>query len=273
MPSCSACRSVLRLLITVHVPATWILSHYRLDRRRFVRSGFHLCRLPNVRTKQDLRSRPLLILCLSGNTVQLAAALCRLFSGPDQSFYFHPADRLALTSLCSFVIGSMFGGQLGDRVGPKKRWWLIGSSLGQAGCLFVAFLALLISGDATVAPDRGDIPINNALGFVAVGFMSGSMGLQAIVGKRLNTAYGTTVVLTTIWTELVADPGLFKPKLVPSRDHRAASIFALLIGGFASRAITNTIGGAASLGIGALLKVMIAFTFYFVPSKVVVAKS
>ena len=141
--------------------------------------------------------------------MQLAAALARLFSGPDRSTYFHPADRLAICSLFSFILGAGLG-QIGDRIGAKKRLWLIGATLLQAGFMMIAFITIFVSGQQSIASDRGDIAWTRPLSFVTLGFMSGSMGLQGIVAKRLNTHYGTTVVLTTIWCELISDPGLFK---------------------------------------------------------------
>ena len=56
---------------------------------------------------------------------------------------------------------------------------------------------------------------------------------------------------------------------VPSRDHRANAILMLFLGAFIGRVLTGTIGGAATIGIGAGLKMLVAFTFYWVPSKVV----
>ena len=146
----------------------------------------------------------------TGNTVQLAAAIARLFSGPDRdSGRFHPADRLALCSLISFVLGASLG-QIGDRIGPKTRLWTMGATALQAGMMAGAFIAIIVSNQASFATDRGDVSWSDAPGLVGLGLMSAGMGLQGIVAKRLHSHYGTTVVLTTIWCELVADPGLFR---------------------------------------------------------------
>jgi hypothetical protein len=47
------------------------------------------------------------------------------------------------------------------------------------------------------------------MAMAALGFASATLGLQGIVGKRLNTPFGTAVVLTTIWVELINEPKLF----------------------------------------------------------------
>jgi hypothetical protein len=44
---------------------------------------------------------------------------------------------------------------------------------------------------------------------------------------------------------------------------------ALFIGAFIGRILVNTIGGAATFGIGAAIKAIIALTFWWVPTKVV----
>jgi hypothetical protein len=98
--------------------------------------------------------------------------------------------------------------------------------------------------------------------------MSASMGLQGIMGKRINSQFATTVVLTSVWCELVADPKLFNVRgRVISRDHKALAIFALFIGAFLGRAILAEIGSAGALGIATAIRVLLAFGWIFVPSK------
>jgi hypothetical protein len=55
-----------------------------------------------------------------------------------------------------------------------------------------AAVALWKSGQGSIASDRGDPAWTNTLTFVALTFMSASLGLQGIQGKRLNTQFGTT---------------------------------------------------------------------------------
>lgn len=86
----------------------------------------------------------------------------------------------------------------------------MGATALQSGFLMAAYIALTYANAASYASDRGDLAWHSARAFIALGFMSASLGMQGIVGKRLNTHYGTTVVLTTTWCELVADPNLFR---------------------------------------------------------------
>jgi len=128
-------------------------------------------------------------------------------------------------------------------------------------------IALWKSHEGSVASGR-DVPSWTKAGtYACLGLISASMGLQGIMGKRVNTQFATTIVLTTVWCELMADPKLFVFRPVPSRDHKILGIAALFIGGFCSRAILQAIGSPASLGIGAGIRVVIAFSWFFVPAK------
>ncbi|KAH9933868.1 uncharacterized protein B0H18DRAFT_1082947 [Fomitopsis serialis] len=201
----------------------------------------------------------------TGNTVQLALALARLFSKPtDHSF--HIADRQALCSLITFNVGA-FIGRLGDRMGPQSRAWLMLGTFIQALFTMAAAVAAWQSGQISVATDRFNPAWTNALSFVALGFLSASIGLQGIMGKRVNTQFTTTVVLTTVWCELMADPKLFKFNRIISRDHKVIAIFALFFGGFVGRALIDQIGAAGTLGVGCGIRTIIAVWWLFVPGK------
>ena len=148
-----------------------------------------------------------------------------------------------------------------------------------------AALAIWKSGQPSIASDRGAPSWTNSLTFVGLAFMSASLGVQGIQGKRLNTQFGTTstssnelrrfidlciplVVLTTIWVELMSDPRLFKLRdRVASRDHKSLAALALFVGGFIARALLGKIGAAGTLGIGAGFRILIAISWIFVGGK------
>jgi len=65
----------------------------------------------------------------------------------------------------------------------------------------------------------------------------------------------------------MADPKLFIARRVTSRDHKIVAVTALFVGGFCSRAILQAIGSPASLGIGTGLRVLLAFSWFFVPGQ------
>jgi len=92
------------------------------------------------------------------------------------------------------------------------------------------------------------------------------MGLQGYQGTRLGSQFATTVVLTTIWVQLVTDPKLFYVRAIHKpRDYKILGIFGLFIGGLTGRALANTIGPAATLGLGAGLRLLIALSWLTIP--------
>ena len=74
----------------------------------------------------------------------------------------------------------------------QTRMWMALGTLIQTLFTMSAAIALWRSGSASVADNRGDPTWTNTLSFVAVAFISASMGLQGIMGKRLNTQFTTT---------------------------------------------------------------------------------
>lgn len=60
--------------------------------------------------------------------------------------------------------------------------------------LFTALAAIAVwrGGQPSFANGRADPTWTNAAGFVALGFASASLGLQGIMGKRVNTQFATT---------------------------------------------------------------------------------
>lgn len=63
-----------------------------------------------------------------------------------------------------------------------------------------AALCVHYSGEGSLASGRGDPVWASVLGFATVAFASASLGLHGIVAKRVNSQFGTAVVLTTVWS-------------------------------------------------------------------------
>lgn len=77
-------------------------------------------------------------------------------------------------------------------MGAKTRAWLFLGTMIQALFTMAAAIAIWKSGQPSTADSRDDPAWTNALAFVTIGFMSASMGLQGIMGKRVNTQFATT---------------------------------------------------------------------------------
>jgi len=151
-----------------------------------------------------------------------------------------------------------------------------------------AALTLWGSGEGSVADNRGDPFWTNVLSFLCVAFLSLSMGLQGIMAKRLDTYFAATgmfpryiffldgaclttycciVVLTTTWVDLMGDYNLFRFRYSPSRDHKIMAITTFFVGGFVGRCMVDQIGSVSTLSIITGLRVLIALSWYLVPSK------
>ncbi|KAF8962279.1 hypothetical protein BDZ97DRAFT_1119657 [Flammula alnicola] len=205
----------------------------------------------------------------TGNFAQLAIAIARLFYGQPgfRDLTFHKADQQALCSLIAFNAGA-FIGRVGDRVGAHKRIWLISGTFIQALMTMAAAIAFWKSNQGSIADQRDDPAWTNALTFVGLAFISASLGVQGILGKRLNTQFGTTIVLTTVWVELMSDPRLFKfRQRVMTRDHRLIAAVSLFLGAFIGRAILQQLGTAGTLGVGVGVRIFITLSWIFVPNK------
>ncbi|KAG2127131.1 hypothetical protein DEU56DRAFT_533777 [Suillus clintonianus] len=202
----------------------------------------------------------------TGNSVQLALALARLFNGEhDRSF--HIADQQALCSVLTFIFGA-FIGRIGDKLGCKTRLWLVLGTFIQTVFTMIAAIVIWKNNQSSVADARDNPAWTSTLSFVCIGFMSASMGLQGIMAKRINTQFTTTVVLTTTWCELMVDPKLFDiRRMVISRDHKIMAIVSLFLGGFVGRVLLDSVGSAGTLGIGTGVRLIISLWWLFVPEK------
>ncbi|KIJ14513.1 hypothetical protein PAXINDRAFT_176697 [Paxillus involutus ATCC 200175] len=194
----------------------------------------------------------------TGNTIQLSVAVGRLLDDPNADSSFHLSDRLAVCSLITFIAGC-YVGRFGDRIGYKTRLWMCAGTFLQALLTMGAAITSWQSGAPTFAAANSGAVWKTPLSFACLGFMSSSMGLQGVMAKRLNTQFSTTVVLTSIWVELISEPKLFHlRRLVVERDHKIMTIAACFAGGFAGRTVLDEVGAPVTLGIAGGLRMLIS---------------
>ncbi|CEQ39366.1 SPOSA6832_00891 [Sporobolomyces salmonicolor] len=239
------------------------IKQSRFQPRRFLTSnidqGQTLLQLSLYCFLTGFTSAPTFLACYlwcgfqTGGLVQLSLAVARLFASSPRDTTFHKADQQALTSLLSFLLGSSIG-RIGDRVGPKRRWWIMTATFIMALFAMAAALCAHSAHEPSVAEFRLAASWQNAKGMAALGFASASLA-----------QFGTAVVLTTIWVELVNDPKLFALKLAKSRDHRIIGVFSVFLGGMCSAAIVFASNSATALGVAAGLRIISMLSWLLVP--------
>jgi hypothetical protein len=206
----------------------------------------------------------------TGNFCQLAVAVARLISPgpggpPDRSFRL--ADQQALLSLTTFWMGCLFG-RFGKRMGWTNRLWLFLGTMVQTVLLAAGAICIWQSGQTSIVSDRNGHPSwTNALTFVGLAFMSASMGLQGVMGRNLETPFSGTLVLTTVWCELLSDPKLYCREWVNTRDSKLITAMSIFLGGLTGKTIADEIGAAGALGIGTGFRILIAFSWMLVPGR------
>ncbi|ADV22442.1 hypothetical protein I305_02901 [Cryptococcus gattii E566] len=205
----------------------------------------------------------------TGNAAQLGLAIAKIFTSDEhKTIGFQKLDQQALTSLLTFLMGAVVG-QLGNRVGGRKRIWLIGATLGQMLLMMAAALAAHFCGESGLSDSRGDPSWITPIGMAALGFLSAAMGLQGAVGtacQKLGTPLGTTVPLTSTWIDLFNDPFLFSIKHIHTRDVRALGCFALVLGAVISRAILGAIGQASTIAVVIGFRAILAAWWFWLPN-------
>jgi len=150
----------------------------------------------------------------------------------------------------------------------RARLWLV------VGTLFQSLL-LIASGIASTHDNstskRGLITASShtrdwssVSGFIALALMSTSMGFQGVMAHRMGSGFGATVVLSSLWVELVGSPGGLRWKSY--RRARVFSIMLFILGGLVGAVICDdkVLGIANALFIGAAFRGVIALSWVFV---------
>ncbi|KAJ7512455.1 hypothetical protein B0H11DRAFT_2214253 [Mycena galericulata] len=131
--------------------------------------------------------------------------------------------------------------------------------------LFTVLAAICIqqSGQGSIALARGEPSWTNGVASTGLALMAASLGLHGIMAKRLNTQFSTTVVLTAVWVELMAD----HCRRIANRDHKLLALIALFGGALIARLLLGRIGTPATLAFGAGIRLIVAVGWVFVPGK------
>ncbi|KAG8732953.1 hypothetical protein FRC10_000510 [Ceratobasidium sp. 414] len=116
----------------------------------------------------------------------------------------------------------------------RARLWLICGTLFQALLLVLSAVAALHdhTTPSTLSATRSSAASGwtSPAGFAALALLSASMGFQGVMAHRMGSGFGATVVLSSLWVELVGSPGGLR-----WRAYRGARVWAIvlfIVGGF-----------------------------------------
>lgn len=175
----------------------------------------------------------------TGNSVLLSAGAFGL--GAD---YIHPSN--IGISLAAFVCGSFIVGQIGHFVGPRRRWWLMLSSLLQTAMVSAAAaMQFLLPIERTDGASR-----------VVIALLAFSSGGQVAMPRGLNITEITTAMATAAWVDLSMDPGIWERKN-RARNRRIGFIAFLILGSIFGAWTYRRIGSEYVLLINAVGKALV----------------
>jgi len=165
----------------------------------------------------------------------------------------------SLVAILSFCLGALFFSRYHRYLGPLKRWVIMSSFFIQTS--FMILTASLISGDvvaktesATTPGGREAFPWHELCPIALLAFQSAG---QIVASRQLKYNALPTVVLTSLFCDLMSDPDLFTAGLLqdPDRNRRATGAVLLFGGAAISGALMKTgVGYAGALWIATGIK-------------------
>lgn len=180
----------------------------------------------------------------TGNTALLAVGALRI--GGDTINLSNIGISLGL-----FVGAGVIFGQVGNRIGPSRRIWLLVTNAVQT--ILVAVAAGLRWKVATSSNGPG------ALGIIAL--LAFASGAQVALARTVNVPEISTAMVTSAYIDFFADPRLFQAKN-RSRNRRFFFVISLLLGSFIGAIAYRYVGPALSLLLSAICKLVVTISFF-----------
>ncbi|OZJ06395.1 hypothetical protein BZG36_00647 [Bifiguratus adelaidae] len=180
----------------------------------------------------------------TGNTVLLGVAIAGVKS--DLVIVW----SRNLVALLAFWFAVFVSGQLGHRIGTRKRWWLVSTHLVSSLILYVAGI-LIYTGLVNISASQNDLVFLTLTGV--------SYGIQAATVRPLNVPEIPTVVVTSAMVDLWSDKNLLKAHNV-GRNRRVAFIAALFLGALSGAFLIKDADGHVVI-LAASVKLAVALSF------------
>ncbi|KAL2682426.1 hypothetical protein Neosp_006877 [[Neocosmospora] mangrovei] len=206
----------------------------------------------------------------TGNTIFVGLGV----SGQPENLPGKAWSRCFL-AIIFFAIGALFFSNFHRYFGPQKRWVLVASFFIQA--LLTGLVALLATTGAvrnspndrtTTHQDgwiiervRNDFPYSDYAPIILLAFQSAG---QIVASRVLKYNSMPTVVLTSLYCDMMSDAKLFTSPITDNADRNRRATGAVLLfagavsGGFLSK---SWVGFAGALWIAAFLKLCISFSW------------
>ncbi|KAI9689285.1 MAG: hypothetical protein M1820_010169 [Bogoriella megaspora] len=186
----------------------------------------------------------------TGNTVYLGLGIAE----PEASKRY----LKALTSIGFFCLGAMCFGAFHRWGSPLRRWVFVSSFLFQAVCVVAAIIPVMLD-----IIDKESLRWPNIM---SLAFLSFQAAGSAIGSRQLQYNELPTVVLTSVYCDLMSDPLLFTASLKedPKRNRRALAIVVCLCGAICGGLFARSSAGlAGALWTSVAIKVFIAVVWLF----------
>jgi uncharacterized membrane protein YoaK (UPF0700 family) len=147
-----------------------------------------------------------------------------------------------------FVLGGFLPGQVGNYFGPRKRRWLIATSIIQTTLVFIA-AGIQHAGPSPV-PDKGP----EALAVISL--LAFSSGAQVAMARGLQITEITTAMATAAYVDIFIDEKMFE-KRNRRRNRRIAFLLSLFAGSFAGAFAYKARGSAFALAVSGVGKALV----------------
>ncbi|KAF2230078.1 hypothetical protein EV356DRAFT_454679 [Viridothelium virens] len=185
----------------------------------------------------------------TGNTVYLGLGI----ANPEESNRW----LKALVSIGFFLLGSFCFSSFHRWGSPLRRWVFVSSFLFQGICVIAT--AILVTLDII---DAKTLRWPNVL---SIGLLSFQAAGSAIASRQLQYNELPTVVLTSVYCDLAADPLLFTAKFSedPKRNRRAIAIVVCLCGAICGGLFAKSaVGLAGALWVSVAIKLIVSVIWY-----------
>lgn len=187
----------------------------------------------------------------TGNTIFLGLALLL----PQLNGEMFVTPNIAV-GLAFFLLSGCLTGQVGHRVGPRKRWWLLLCNLLQTALVFTAAGIQFVHG----------VQLRSTLGLVVISMLAFAAGSQVVQSRALAMTEITTAMATAAWIDLLIDRNIFVLKNRP-RTRRFFFLLALITGTLTGAGMWRTVGSAPAIALSAAGKLVVTLLYLLTPAE------